>query len=672
MKICPRCHSKYEDSATVCSHDGLKLESMPEQNTKLFDELVGKVLAGRFKILSKLGQGGMGAVYKAEQLRMNRICAVKVIPPELAKDREAIERFDREAKMAALINDQHAVTVYDFGETEDGMYFLAMEYVEGETLSRILRREGLLPLSRVIPIVQQASQALHAAHSQSIVHRDLKPDNIMIAKKEGRDYVKILDFGIAKFLADDRGNNITRTGFVVGTPLYMSPEQLSGDPVDPSSDVYSFALIVYQMLTGGFPFSGDSAQALMIRRLTEDPLPIKAVNPNVDIPANVEAVLLTALARDRKHRTASIKVFAEQFIQAANLARGGASLAPITSADAGTLRSHPGVSTPSGRQGALGSATVPTSNQPLQPPVQQIPQRVSTPPSQLPIVPAGPVVSPPLQGAPGLITPQGFAQMPPQQGIMPTPALPPGAVPAGLPRPSIPAPPVAQKKSSVGLWILGIFGFIALAAIAVIVVVILIVAGGSTGSSPQTKAGETGEVATDNPPVGGGAEEVKQSTAFEHYNKGVHYLDAGDYRAAADEFRAAITLKPDYPEAQENLAVSLYYARDYEEAVKEARQAVKVYGGNRASTYDLLGRALYDSRQYLKAAESFKRALELEPNDTTAVLVGFAMDMAGRHEEAKQVYMYFLEKFPNSGLVPVVEKILDGEQTPPVELPKDR
>src|SRR5262245_57978574 len=315
MKICPRCNTKYEDKANVCNHDGVKLEMLPEfeAKTELADQLVDTVLAGRFKILSKIGQGGMGAVYKAEQVRMGRICAVKVIPEEMAKNRDAIERFDREARMSALINDPHAVTVYDFGETENGMYFLAMEFVEGETLSSLLRREGVLPLKRVLKIVHQSGEALAAAHKQNIVHRDLKPDNIMIAKKESEDWIKILDFGIAKISADDSRNDLTRAGLVVGTPLYMSPEQLAGERLDPRSDVYSFALIVFQMLSGGLPFQGENAQALMVKRLTENPLPVRAINPHVSVPPGVEAAMLNALARDRNARTVNIKQFVEQF-----------------------------------------------------------------------------------------------------------------------------------------------------------------------------------------------------------------------------------------------------------------------------------------------------------------------------------------------------------------------
>ncbi|MEW6737861.1 MAG: serine/threonine-protein kinase, partial [Acidobacteriota bacterium] len=145
------------------------------------------------------------------------------------------------------------------------------------------------------------------------VHRDLKPDNIMIAKKDGQDWVKVLDFGIAKLSAEDRRNDLTRSGMVVGTPVFMSPEQLSDERLDTGSDIYSFALIVYQMLTGCFPFRGDSAQAIMVKRLLENPLPISEVNPQVSVPPGVEAVLLAALARDREDRIPTIQRFVEQF-----------------------------------------------------------------------------------------------------------------------------------------------------------------------------------------------------------------------------------------------------------------------------------------------------------------------------------------------------------------------
>ncbi len=648
MKICPRCHAKFEDSANVCNQDGAKLEIIPEQDTKIFDDLVGKVLAGRFKILSKIGQGGMGAVYKAEQIRMGRVCAIKVIPHEMAKDRDAIERFDREAKMSALINDQHAVTVYDFGETEDGMYFLAMEFVEGETLSNLMRREGILPLFRVIPIVQQSCQALYAAHLQAIVHRDLKPDNIMISKKDGRDFVKILDFGIAKISSDERRNDLTRAGLVVGTPLYMSPEQLSGEKLDPRSDIYSFALIVYQMLSGGLPFNGDNAQALMIKRLTDDPLPIRAVNPNVVVPPNVEAVLLAALARDPNRRTSSIKVFSDQFIQAANAARVS-STPPITSpmGQGAVSQMQPGGYQTG--QNPSGSITVKTPNQPIpyqQPSPQPIP-RVNTPQPQQPFQPSLPQQQPP-QVRPNTPYPQ------PLQANTPV-------------RPMQQPFPVQQKKSGAGVWIAGILLFLILSVGAVIVVIYLL-------SQPVNNPGSNGNAGNNSTePIYGGSSDTtpETSTALSHYNQGVKFIESQDYQSAAAEFRAALTLQPVYPEAQENLAISLYYARDFKEAIKEARKAVKLYDNKRANSYDILGRALYDDRQYMEAAQSFRKALELDASDVTRlILVAFALDLAGESSAAQILYTAFLEKYPDNEWAGTIRQIVNGEARPPAELPK--
>ncbi|QUV97310.1 serine/threonine-protein kinase [Chloracidobacterium aggregatum] len=222
----------------------------------------------------------MGAVYKAEQLKVNRLCAIKILSASFASDPDALARFNREAQMSSAFSHPHAVTIYDFGD-DNGLHYLAMEFVEGETLSSVLRREGPLPLARTLAIARQACAALDAAHRMNIVHRDLKPDNIMLSRRDDGDWVKILDFGIAKMAGDapQRGQDLTQAGFVVGTPLYMSPEQLAGERLDPRSDIYSLAIIIYQMLTGQLPFAGDNMQSVMVKRLTEDPLPVWKVNP---------------------------------------------------------------------------------------------------------------------------------------------------------------------------------------------------------------------------------------------------------------------------------------------------------------------------------------------------------------------------------------------------------
>jgi serine/threonine protein kinase/lipoprotein NlpI len=275
------------------------------------DSMIGKELAGRFQIVKKIGQGGMGAVFKAIHTRMGRACAIKILLPMSSDSDSTSERFKREAQMASRIDNQHAVTIYDFGETETGMLYLAMEYIDGKPLGHLLTNERPLATERIVHITSQIAAALGAAHSIGIVHRDLKPDNIMITRKgDDADYVKVLDFGIAKPVDEDEMENLTKTGFVLGTPFYMSPEQISGDKLDARSDVYSLALIVYEMFSGRLPFEGDNSQAIMIKRLVTEPTPLRDFVPTMS--PEVERAVMSGLERDRNLRAASVEMFATQ------------------------------------------------------------------------------------------------------------------------------------------------------------------------------------------------------------------------------------------------------------------------------------------------------------------------------------------------------------------------
>jgi len=273
----------------------------------------GGILAGRYRILRKLGEGAMGAVYLGEHLRMGRRDAIKVISRNMAGSAEALARFEREARNASFINHPHVCQIYDFGETEEGLAFLAMEFVEGQTLSDVMQAAGgWLPAERALPIALQTADALEAAHARSIVHRDLKPDNIMLARgRDGGDLVKVVDFGIAKGIGDDEGQAVTRLGFVIGTPEYMSPEQLSGDRLDGRSDIYSLALVLVKLLTGAFPFHATTAQELMLKRLTEAPRPLAELAPGVSFPPGLQEVLDRALARSAADRFPTAAAFGE-------------------------------------------------------------------------------------------------------------------------------------------------------------------------------------------------------------------------------------------------------------------------------------------------------------------------------------------------------------------------
>jgi serine/threonine-protein kinase len=272
---------------------------------------VGQVVADRYHITKKLGEGGMGQVYLAEHVKMGRRCAIKIMMPGIMTDPEAISRFNREAANASQINHPNVCAVYDFGETSDGLIYLAMEYIEGKSLSHLLEETPALSPARSAEIIVQCADALQVAHDLGIVHRDLKPDNIMVTSVRARDQVKVVDFGIAKAMGGEGGSQkVTKTGFVVGTPEYMSPEQLSGDPVDGRSDLYSLGLVFYRMLTGATPFPAESQQETMIKRLTDDPLPLTQVKPDGSFPPALQTVLDRVLARAPGGRYASAGDFA--------------------------------------------------------------------------------------------------------------------------------------------------------------------------------------------------------------------------------------------------------------------------------------------------------------------------------------------------------------------------
>jgi hypothetical protein len=312
LKVCPQCGTEYPANARFCEIDGTALRSAGGEQ----QDMVGSIVADRYHIMKKLGEGGMGQVYLAEHVKMGRKSALKVMHPGMVKDVDAISRFNREAANASRISHPNVAAVYDFGETSDGIIYLAMEFVDGPPLTKVIEQAGCLPAKRAAEIVRQTGEALAVAHDMAIVHRDLKPDNIMVAKtREGRDLVKVVDFGIAK-AAGSEAQKVTKTGLVVGTPEYMSPEQLAGDKLDGRSDIYSLGLVAFNMLTGKLPFPSDSAQESMIMRLTDRPKPLAEMRPEVSWPADVQAVMDKALERDVSSRYQTASEFARDLQRA--------------------------------------------------------------------------------------------------------------------------------------------------------------------------------------------------------------------------------------------------------------------------------------------------------------------------------------------------------------------
>jgi serine/threonine-protein kinase len=284
------------------------------------ETVTGRVLAGRYRILGQIGAGAMGAVYKAEEMQTRQRVAIKLLSRERRGDAESIARFQREAHMASRISHPNAVRTFDAGTTEDGAAYIAMEYVEGEPLSRHIKAQAPLPLARVIAITWQAAAALHSGHELNVVHRDFKPDNVLLCRQaDGTDAVKVLDFGLAKPTAvDPQFQELTQVGYVVGTPQYISPEQVKNEPVSARSDLYSLAIVVYEMLTGGLPFTGKTPQRQMFNRLLEEPLALSVVNPTLVLPPEVEMVVMKALSRRPEERYASTVEFAQALANAAH------------------------------------------------------------------------------------------------------------------------------------------------------------------------------------------------------------------------------------------------------------------------------------------------------------------------------------------------------------------
>ncbi len=309
-KRCPTCDTEYPPEERFCPKDGAILRVQGGA------DIVGSIIAERYHVLQKLGEGGMGQVYLAEHVKMRRKSAVKLMNPGTDQDADAIARFNREAANASRINHPNVAGIYDFGETTDGMIFLAMEYIEGESLSALLHRTGPLQPARAADIVRQVADGLGVAHELGIVHRDLKPDNIMIAKgRSGADLVKVVDFGIAK-AAGAASDKVTRTGLSVGTPEYMSPEQLAGDAVGHTSDIYSLGLVAFRMLTGVLPFEGRTSQEVLMKRFTESPRPLSECRPEVAWPESVLRAMQHALEARSEDRYQSATAYGADLVAA--------------------------------------------------------------------------------------------------------------------------------------------------------------------------------------------------------------------------------------------------------------------------------------------------------------------------------------------------------------------
>jgi eukaryotic-like serine/threonine-protein kinase len=310
----------------VCPKDGAPLVRERDLVDAEADPMVGRTLEGRYTILARLGAGSMGTVYRAKQHAMGREVAIKILRGDRAADDSAKARFMREARANSLLASPNTVTVFDFGQSESGEFYLAMELLEGESVGQRLTRDGKLSAAVAVDTARQALRSLGEAHAKGIIHRDLKPDNLFYARVIGggsgektEEIVKVLDFGIAKMLRDDDepiGVVETQAGTVFGTPRYMSPEQAQGKPLDARSDLYSLGVILYQMLTGRPPFTDNDAVVVMARHIKSTPKRPNEANPEANVPKELEDVVMRTLAKEPSDRPPSAEALAGQLLAA--------------------------------------------------------------------------------------------------------------------------------------------------------------------------------------------------------------------------------------------------------------------------------------------------------------------------------------------------------------------
>ena len=327
---CPKCGTVYPGEARFCAKDGSPLVDVAVAGTsgttirKAYKPpatdrftLSSQRIDNRYEVVKRLGEGGMSYVYEAKDLTRGETIAIKILSPKLSADTSSVQRLRREAGLAMRLEHPHACKILRLGETEDGLIYLVMPYLKGELLSDREGKAGPLPIPQGVEWLGQMCSGLHHAHQLHIVHRDLKPENVMIVPgPDGREIAVVMDFGLAKEnRADPSMAKLTATGIILGTPEFMSPEQIRGRPIDARSDIYALAIVAFEMFTGKLPFAGRSAQEMMIARLRGKPATVRQYRP--EFPAQLEAVLTRAMAVEPDQRYSTMLEFGKALVEAA-------------------------------------------------------------------------------------------------------------------------------------------------------------------------------------------------------------------------------------------------------------------------------------------------------------------------------------------------------------------
>jgi eukaryotic-like serine/threonine-protein kinase len=550
------------------------------------DAQIGRVVDGKYRLDAKVAAGGMGTVYRASRLMIGDTVAVKVLHPEHVADAGATERFRREAQAAARLKHPNAVQIYDFGVTDDGLVYLVMELVEGESLRQIIRGQGPLTPSAAAEVMRQACAAIDEAHRQSIIHRDIKPDNIIVSHVGNGLRVKVLDFGIAK-LRDMAATNMTQTGSVMGTPHYMSPEQCVGEELDGRSDVYSLGVVLYEMLAGVVPFNSPTSTAVVVQHVTQAPPPLRAIN--MSIPDAVERVVRHALEKRREDRPPSAGALAEELTAAV----GGAGTAQVN-VPAYTASNSPAVSPVAP---AVASGNVPTVVMRGTPAWGNV---VLTPPSGAnPVAPAGQAVSPSMP----LIT---------------------QAAPAAGTRRSTPIIAAAAVALIVGLSAAGYFIFAKASPLQLVLDEIkknqLVKPEGSSAYDVYLKQRAAGLSAEDKKEISRKVTPALEKRADEIIAR----LKQDQIEAEADWSEAArayewlneLDARASY-ESRKHFALGrlAFLQKNYSQAIADFQRSIQL-DSSWALPYNSLGRAYLNANKNDKTRvkEQYRRATEVEPN----------------------------------------------------------
>ena len=313
---CPHCHAPNLDDARFCGTCGKATSSTEPTSNPPLDgspNIIGREVAGRYRILAKLGEGGMGTVYRAEQISLKRTVALKMLRPDVGGGSMMLRRFNAEAEAVAKLSHPNTVNIFDFGQDADGMLFIAMEFIEGRSLRAAIHAEAPLPLRRTLTIASQICASIADAHSHSIIHRDLKPDNVMLQDRgKQKDVVRVLDFGIAKLRDDTRANNqMTQAGDMLGTPQYMAPEQIRAEQIDGRTDVYALGCMIYEMVTARLPFEAPTVMALLSKHLMETPPSPSQRRPDLHLPPMIDDLVMSAMAKNPAQRPPTMEQLGE-------------------------------------------------------------------------------------------------------------------------------------------------------------------------------------------------------------------------------------------------------------------------------------------------------------------------------------------------------------------------